>query len=900
MAGPVYHAGDGGSRNLQLLIDMLASILREETSIMRFVVNAIAAIFGFISGVLRNARTFHPDGRTFLGTVTAETSDPSLLCAGRLLEGRVLMRIGMGLVKRSTAGWIRDGVPDAPSVAARFSPSSDTDAISRSERGGDEVDILLTAGGDRLWKLILNLATGGKHAGLHQFDYFKNVYFAEVPYRVPACGLDIWLRLRLLSSGGEAGAEAPGSSQTREQGLSDAVATHAEFVIEAQSATVRNAPFIPVARIRFDQEIEIDQEALHFRPVAGRGFEPYGILTTLREKVYPASAHARPSNREERVVGDRQGLFGRLVRSPWRLCYVLGLSLAAVVLVSVGYSALRFLPNHPIPELPERPNPKYSQADLDDLRFKYGSTGGEANLGIPLSIWQVTPLVCAETLKRIVGDRMAPDYVARVRNYSPKPRSGPDSSRLALSREGYEAFGLIFETDADERPMDIPIGVSKRRNLGFDRVFVNCAFCHTSSVRVSAASRPQIVLGMPANLLDIRNFEDFLFTCTAGPQFSKERIIPEIEKMNGPLSLLDRYVVYPLALWIIRDRVQYLSSRLGFFVKQPDWGPGRVDTFSNAKGIFNWPWQDFPDWKRDHRVNADQVGTVDFPSIWRQLARKSRADGCPMELHWDGNNNSVEERNLSAAFGTGALPPIIDHEYLKQLEDWLLHRSVPPNFAHFGFPREAFDPQLAEKGKPIYQGLCADCHGVSGKDFSGKLVGWVTPIDKIGTDKYRLDNYTQELAATQAMLYAEQKKPSPPSAQERQQMAACGMADHGEVEENSYRFKHFRKTNGYANLPLDGLWLRAPYLHNGSVPTLWDLLNPRTARPAFYFRGSDEYDWKKLGFKSESPTAANGTAYFRYDTSEPGNSNKGHEGHAYGTDLSDDEKWALIEYLKTF
>jgi hypothetical protein len=870
-------------------------------SIMRFVASIIAAIFGFISGVLRNARTFHPDGRTFLATVTAETSDPSLLCAGRLLEGRALLRIGMGLVKPTTAGWIRDGIPDAPSVAARFSPSPDADAISRGEHSEHELDILLTAGGDRLWKLILNLATGGRHGGLYQFDYFKNVYFAEVPYRLPSCGLDVWLRLRPLSAGGEDDADAPGSSATREQGLSDAVARRAEFVIEAQSAAARDAAFIPFARIRFDQEIEMDQEALRFQPVAGRGFEPYGILTALREKVYPVSAHARPATRQERVIRERQGLLCRWVRGLWRPGRIIGLLLIAMVLLPFAYAALRFLPNHPIPELPDQPNDRYSQADLDELRFKYGSTGGEANLGIPLAIWQATPLVCAETLKRIVGERMAADYVARVRNYSPRPRSGPDASRLALSREGYEAFGLIFENDRDEKPMDIPVGVSKRRHLGFDRVFVNCAFCHTSTVRASAAGKPQIVLGMPANLLDIRNFEDFLFTCTAGPQFNKENVIPEIEKMNGPLSLLDHYLVYPLALWIIRDRVQYLSSRLGFFAKQPDWGPGRVDTFSNAKGIFNWRWQNLPDWHRDHRVEEDQVGTVDFPSIWRQLARKTRsADGCPMELHWDGNNNSVEERNLSAAFGTGALPPIIDHIYLGQLEDWLLHRSVPPDFGHFGFPPEAFDKQLAEKGKPIYQKLCADCHGANGADFSGKLVGWVTPIDKIGTDEYRLNNYTQELAATQAMLYAEQKKPSPPSAQERQQMMACGMADHGEVEENSYRFKHFRKTNGYANLPLDGLWLRTPYLHNGSVPTLWDLLNPRAARPAFYFRGSDEYDWKKLGFKSESPTAPNGTAYFRYDTSEPGNSNKGHEGHAYGTDLSDDEKWALIEYLKTF
>lgn len=880
---------------------------------MRLVANAIAAIFGFISGVLRNARTFHPDGRTFLGTVTAETSDQTLLCAAKLLEGRVLLRIGMGLVKRNTSSWIRNRIPDAPSVAARFSPSTNADAISHEDRGKDELDILLTAGGDRLWKLILNLATGGRHGGLHQFDYFNNLYFAEVPYRVPSCGLDVWLRLRALPTGGQADTNRPDNAETREQALTDAAARGAEFAIEAQSATVRNAPFVAFARIRIDREIEIDQESLHFQPIAGRGFEPYGILTALREKVYPASAHARPPTGTERVVRERKGFLRRLIHGPSgrgfslrRLGCAVVLLVLAIVLLSIGYAVARFLPNHPIPVLPDEPNAKYSQLDvLDALRFKYGSTGGEANLGIPLPIWQAAPLVCAETLKDVLEKRIAKDYVARVRNYSPRLDGKPDATtRLALSREGFEALGLTFDDSdgIDGKPVDIPIGVSKRRHLGFDRVFVNCAFCHASTVRVSADTKPQVVLGMPANNLDIRSFENFLFTCTAGPQFIKENIIPEIENMQGSLGLLDKYLIYPLAIWIIRDRVQYLSNRLGFFAKQPDWGPGRVDTFSNAKGIFNWPWRDKPDWHKDHRVDDDQVGTVDFPSIWLQGARKARSsDGCPMELHWDGNNDSVEERNLSAAFGTGALPPIIDHNNLGNLEKWLLKRSEPPKPADLGFPPA--DLQLRDKGKKIYQALCANCHGADGKNFSGELVGRVTPIEKIGTDEYRLNNYTAELAATQSMLYAGENKPAAarPSAEERERMAACGIADHGNADENTYRFKRFRKTNGYANLPLDGVWLRAPYLHNGSVPTLWDLLNPQAKRPPFFYRGSDEYDWEKLGFKSESPTAPNGTMYFRYETRRvPGNSNKGHEGPEYGTDLSDDQKWALIEYLKEF
>jgi hypothetical protein len=113
------------------------------------------------------------------------------------------------------------------------------------------------------------------------------------------------------------------------------------------------------------------------------------------------------------------------------------------------------------------------------------------------------------------------------------------------------------------------------------------------------------------------------------------------------------------------------------------------------------------------------------------------------------------------------------------------------------------------------------------------------------------------------------------------------------------RFSHFRKTFGYANSPLDGLWLRAPYLHNGSVPTLRDLLEPSGRRPAKFYRGYDVYDQKNVGFVAEVAEES-GRKYFLYDTAKPGNSNRGHEGERYGTELSSAEKEALVEYLKTF
>jgi hypothetical protein len=106
---------------------------------------------------------------------------------------------------------------------------------------------------------------------------------------------------------------------------------------------------------------------------------------------------------------------------------------------------------------------------------------------------------------------------------------------------------------------------------------------------------------------------------------------------------------------------------------------------------------------------------------------------------------------------------------------------------------------------------------------------------------------------------------------------------------------------GYVSPPLDGIWLRAPYLHNGSVPTLHDLLNPPNERPQTFHRGYDVFDPVRVGFKEPPPrpTGPDGTLtqrYFLFDTREKGN---GNQGHTYGTQLSSHDKEKLLEYLKT-
>ena len=99
---------------------------------------------------------------------------------------------------------------------------------------------------------------------------------------------------------------------------------------------------------------------------------------------------------------------------------------------------------------------------------------------------------------------------------------------------------------------------------------------------------------------------------------------------------------------------------------------------------------------------------------------------------------------------------------------------------------------------------------------------------------------------------------------------------------------------GYNAVYLDGLWLRAPYLHNGSVPTLRDMLKPPAERPVVFWRGYDLYDPVNVGFVAAGERAEESGS--KYDVAERSN---GNGGHLFGTTLAETDKDALIEYLKT-
>ncbi len=264
----------------------------------------------------------------------------------------------------------------------------------------------------------------------------------------------------------------------------------------------------------------------------------------------------------------------------------------------------------------------------------------------------------------------------------------------------------------------------------------------------------------------------------------------------------------------------------------------------------------------------ESIGTVDIPAIWRLDPAQAR--------NWDGNHLSLVEAIQAEALITGTpkktLASVKDKE-LARLQDYLQKLS-PPQYPPELQPRSSDEQEKqkkqVEQGRSSYMKYCAACHGKK-EDGRPTRLGEVIPLTEVGTDSARLRSWTHEAV--------EQKN------------AVRGF---------SWHLSKSRKTDGYVALPLDGVWLRAPYLHNGSVPTLYDLLQPPEQRPRQFYRGYDVLDSKKVGFLANVADETIGEGIKRkfslFDTHEPGN---GNGGHLFGTTLGEPEKNALLEYLKT-
>ena len=465
--------------------------------------------------------------------------------------------------------------------------------------------------------------------------------------------------------------------------------------------------------------------------------------------------------------------------------------IVVVLLLGAGVAGLLYFIHRNIPN---------TYADITD-EFKYGSIGAEARSGVPYWIWLVLPDVF-------------PQYL-------------PDRPGT-----GYQKIGFLYEPGHT-----LPIGTSYRQ-APIGLVGVNCAVCHTGTLQETPSATVVTVLGEGSNQFDLQGYLTLLRKAGQDPRFNPDTLLAAIKHRDPTFSWFDtqlyRYYVIPRT----KKALQKLNTDFAWMDSRPALGPGRVDTFNPYKVLLGF------DMSQDHTI-----GTARLPALWDQMDRVG------MQLHWDGNNSSLQERNYSASIGAGATPDSLDLGTLNRIVAWIQNLRAP------AFPADKINPALAAKGAAVWQATCASCHAVGGQD-----TGKVTPIAQVGTDPQRLNSFTPELATKMNTIAA--GKP--------------------------FAFSHFVKTDGYANMPLDGAWLRGPYLHNGSVPTLADLFKPPDQRPKTFYAGYDVYDYTNLGYVSSGPAAqAQG---FLFDTSLPGNSN---EGHTYGTNLSAADKDALLEYMKT-
>jgi len=532
-----------------------------------------------------------------------------------------------------------------------------------------------------------------------------------------------------------------------------------------------------------------------------------------------------------------------------------------------------------------------------EAHFKYGSIGAELASGMPLRIFRVLPKVFPEQF----GSERDWSHFGLIMEGA----KGIDGSAI------YDIYtgGGITRAQGDLRvSQGLPIGFATGWRAGVEVAWFNCAVCHTGVVEPSGNARPLIVPGMPANTIELERLFLALFEMAVDKRFTLEAfeaeyppderlgvlerllwawiVVPNtratlIARRGELLPLLDPKRAPPRYVWTSDqcrprlgavpgcDNPVLLDEPLRMPIRASDttkWGPGRVDTFNPYK-LINFGIA------ADCLAPEERNGASDFPSIFHQGPRGRRG----MNLHWDGNNASLRERNLSAAIGAGVTETTVDHGSLRRLEEWL-DDYRPPRSPY----ADLVERQRIEKGRRVYMRECASCHGYQDDEhyvFEGARLGLVEPLDYVGTDPARMASYTRSMEKYQ------------------KDRLFCASPEN--------RFRHFKKTDGYANMPLDGLWLRSPYLHNGAVPTLADLLSKAGDRPVAFRKGRRHLRLEpdRGGFEAPAciPTA-DGSAgdqegSFCFDTSRPGNSNAG---HLYGTDLSEAEKHDLLGYLLTF
>ncbi|HUK32712.1 MAG TPA: di-heme-cytochrome C peroxidase, partial [Vicinamibacterales bacterium] len=292
-------------------------------------------------------------------------------------------------------------------------------------------------------------------------------------------------------------------------------------------------------------------------------------------------------------------------------------------------------------------------------------------------------------------------------------------------------------------------------------------------------------------------------------------------------------------------------------------------------------------------------------------------------LQWGANTNSVMERNIGQALGVGAtfapstFSSTLRIDNLHRMEQ-LAYKLTPPEWPA-SFP--PVDAGKAARGKALFVQDCAGCHETYTADDAMRTYK-LFPLNVVGTDPLAALNFEMPVKQSDGTIspfpYAElglieniKLKAYEDGGYTAEQVAAleerairkgpqwdptfrAPLLDSAKYPDTVGRAVYRAKT-------LVGIWATGPFLHNGSVPTVYDLLHKAAERPVTFQTGTREYDTVKLGIQTDPAKAvlAPGQAPFTFDTRLPGNWNSGHEWDFYPS-LTDDDRYAIVEFLKTF
>ena len=491
---------------------------------------------------------------------------------------------------------------------------------------------------------------------------------------------------------------------------------------------------------------------------------------------------------------------------------------------------------------------------------------------------------------------------------------------LFRSDANSDRYGLIVQPPNPRmNPDGLPIGLSKttvsaarwKGDGTGEYVGLTCAACHAAQLNYQG-KRVRIDGGV-ANTFDmmgyVRALDDAL-QATLKDAVKYDRLAARLNASSPDAKARLRKRFESEAATVHEYRTRSLVSPIA-------WGPSRIDAIGAIVNRMTATLTQIPEnW-------STQLAPTKPPFLWN----------APQGLwtQWRGSQQVPIGRNLTEAMGV--FMPIDLHSQtpaeglfesnasildLQRVENQLA-RLAPPKW-----PEEVFgtiDREKARRGKNLFVPLCSGCHNVwpyawtepnkYGKRFV--LVGLV-PQSLVGTDRGQFDNLRPYAITSQLAPYL----PPPLKDEEIVPTGELYISLQKLILDSALaRFKlseaEFANLIGYRELPTpppamgvykaaprDGVWATPPFLHNGSVPNLYEMLLPARERTKKFYVGR-EFDPVKVGLDTSGKSGT-----FLLDTELRGNSNAGHSfengprgNGIIGPLLSDEQRWALVEYLKS-